>query len=51
MIKKAYIIPSVKVVEINYGQRLMNSGSSYSTSGLDDFDGYGGESIEDDEAD
>ena len=46
--KKLYITPAVKVVELNYGRSLMDS---YSATGLDGFDGYGGESNEDDEGD
>lgn len=44
MKKKEYVTPKVKVVKIY--QHLM-----FVTSGLEDFDGYGGESTEDDEAD
>ena len=46
MIKKEYITPEVKVMEIQ--QNLM---AALSATGLEGFDGNGGESTEDDEAD
>lgn len=49
MKKKEYLVPTVNSVVITIAANLM--AGSVTETGLDDFNGYNGESDEDDEAD